>query len=150
MILFPEPQSSHRRSFAKRPRSRSPSLDRTSYRSDSFSLCGGSSFRAGAGGRMRPIICAVCLGRHKHEIKYCRAAYFVLPSGIPTHTPTRCRRDEKGRLFNNQGQPVCYNWQRPQKCDAIGPEHAYLHECSACGERNHGASHCSLRPEALS
>lgn len=148
-IQFPDLPLSSRRSFVKRRRSHSPpspgaygSQEYGSYRAQ-------PSFRSGTDGRVRPI-CAVCLGRHKHELKYCRAPYFVSASGAPTHTPTRCRRDSKGRLFNNQGGPVCYNWQRPQKCDAIGPDHVYLHKCSACGDRNHGALQCTLRTSAMS
>lgn len=144
-ILFPDPQSLLRRSTFKRQRSTSPPFPDRGYSQD---MRGVQSFRAGAGGRTRAV-CAVCLGRHRHETKYCRAAYFVSANGAPSNTRTRCHRDSKGRLFNDRGQPVCYNWQRPQRCEASGPDHAYLHECSACGDSTHGAAQCSLSANAV-
>lgn len=78
-------------------------------------------------------ICAVCLGRHKHDVTRCSAS---------------CTWDNKHDIFSEHvsiglysktGKPLCAKWQRASGC---GESHCPLHICSRCGSKSHGAQHC--------
>ncbi|OAX36337.1 hypothetical protein K503DRAFT_653968, partial [Rhizopogon vinicolor AM-OR11-026] len=78
--------------------------------------------------------CAICLGRFAHKIAECNLP--KLWDGSPTHS----RRTQEGRLVNPQGLTLCTNWQRPGGCSS--GSHDFLHECSGCGLKDHGAQSC--------
>lgn len=105
----------------------------------------GPRFHAGANGNACSV-CAVCLGRHPHDVRHCTAQTFVPEAG---GGPTRSTRDERGFLFSKDGRAICYTWQRPRRCEGSGSEHTGAHECSACGDPAHGASRCSRLAAAL-
>ncbi|KAJ7907288.1 hypothetical protein B0H13DRAFT_1618466, partial [Mycena leptocephala] len=80
--------------------------------------------------------CALCLGRHRHNVRECRSA--TLWTGA---TPARCKRNGEGRLVNRNDAVICLNWQRAAGCEL---NHASRHECSGCGSPSHGAQKCHL------
>ncbi|KAF8149508.1 hypothetical protein B0H34DRAFT_635480, partial [Crassisporium funariophilum] len=82
-----------------------------------------------------PSACAVCLGRHRHDIGKC------VSDTLWDGAPSRCRRNERGRLVNPEGVILCSDWQRPQGCSSASPNH--VHECSGCGRKAHGAQACA-------
>ena len=139
----PRPPSSSSRPF-KRSRSRSPprapsskgqlSFPPPKYRARASSPPDKSSFHHGAS-TLGPSACAVCLGRHRHNIAQCNASLLWDGSGKP-----RCHRNSEGRLVTPAGQQLCSNWQRPDGCSASG--HDSKHECSGCGKTDHGAQLC--------
>jgi hypothetical protein len=92
-----------------------------------------SFFHPGASTRI-PSACAICLGRHRHEIRKCSSG--TLWSGEKAH----CRRNDQGRLINPGGIIICSNWQRPFGCTSARAGHS--HECSGCGKNDHGAQEC--------
>ncbi|KAJ7467401.1 hypothetical protein B0H11DRAFT_1732815, partial [Mycena galericulata] len=79
--------------------------------------------------------CAVCLGRHRHNVAACKSTKLWNGS-----TPARAKRNSGDRLVNSQGDAICLNWQR-SSCDS---NHSSRHECSGCGSPNHGAQKCHL------
>ncbi|KAF8151702.1 hypothetical protein B0H34DRAFT_616616, partial [Crassisporium funariophilum] len=66
--------------------------------------------------------CAVCLGRHRHDIGKC------VSDTLWDGNSSRCKRNERGRLVNPEGIILCSDWQRPQSCNSPSPSH--VHECS--------------------
>lgn len=92
------------------------------------------SFQGGASSQ-GPSACAVCLGRHRHEISKCAADTLWDGSKI------RCKQNEQGRIINPNGLIICSDWQRPSGCQNNGSTHH--HECSGCGKTTHGAQDCS-------
>ena len=91
------------------------------------------SFPAGASSR-GPSACAICLGRHRHEISKCCSE--TLWNG----EKARCHRNDQGRLVSPAGLIICSDWQRPNGCSTSGAGHR--HECSGCGKNDHGAQEC--------
>jgi hypothetical protein len=85
--------------------------------------------------------CALCLGRFAHNVHKCKSELLW-----DNKTPTSCRRSTDGRLVNSQGLQLCYDWQRPNGCASTGKDH--IHECSGCGNPNHGAQSCPRGQEA--
>lgn len=82
-------------------------------------------------------VCAVCLGRHRHDMRQCNTA--TTWSG----KPARCRRDPVShRVLDPRGVQLCIEWQRQTRCSSRDPGHA--HFCSGCGSPEHGAHTCSL------
>lgn len=79
--------------------------------------------------------CALCLGRFAHNIHKCKSDLLW-----DNKTPTSCRRSAEGRLVNAQGLQLCYDWQRPNGCASTSKDH--IHECSGCGNTDHGAQKC--------
>ncbi|KAJ7243503.1 hypothetical protein C8J57DRAFT_1191823, partial [Mycena rebaudengoi] len=90
-----------------------------------------SSFRQGTRGSDGLSVCAICLGRFRHDVSKCSAR--VLWNGS---TKSRTRRTEDGQLINPAGHSICLSWQRPNSCRR---NHRDLHECSGCGQTSHGA-----------
>ncbi|KAJ7648790.1 hypothetical protein DFH06DRAFT_996905, partial [Mycena polygramma] len=84
--------------------------------------------------------CAICLGRHRHNVRECKSA--TLWNGT---TPARTKRNADGRLVNSRKEVICLGWQRVSGCEL---NHASRHECSGCGSTNHGAQKCHLAQKA--
>jgi hypothetical protein len=85
--------------------------------------------------------CALCLGRFAHNVHKCKSEFLW-----DNRTPTSCRRSTEGRLINSQGLQLCYDWQRPNGCASTSKDH--IHECSGCGNLDHGAQSCPRGQEA--
>lgn len=123
-------RSPPRASSSKAP----PPFPLPKYRLRTSPSSGKMSFHAGAS-TLGPSACAVCLGRHRHNIAQCNSTTLWDGSDKP-----RCHRNSEGRLVNPAGQQLCSNWQRPDGCSASG--HDSKHECSGCGKSDHGAQLC--------
>ncbi|KAJ7070078.1 hypothetical protein C8F01DRAFT_977295, partial [Mycena amicta] len=83
-------------------------------------------------------VCAVCLRPHEN-LTACRSS--KLWNDMDAH----CSRNG-GKLTNPAGISLCLNFQRAGGCQGAqgnGPKH--IHECSGCGQTDHGASNCHLR-----
>lgn len=80
-------------------------------------------------------VCVVCLGRYPHVLATC--ARSKLWDGKRN---TYSRRDAKNRIINKSGFALCFNFQRPGSCASTD----HVHECSGCGDPNHGAQQCPL------
>ncbi|KAJ7800216.1 hypothetical protein B0H13DRAFT_1540968, partial [Mycena leptocephala] len=65
--------------------------------------------------------CAVCLGRHHHNVRECKPS--MLWNGL---TPVRTRRNGEGKLNNSRKEVLCLGWQR-SGCER---NHVPRHECS--------------------
>ena len=86
-------------------------------------------------------ICAICLGRHKHDVIRCAA----------TRT-----WDNKNNVFSERvgsaihskaGKLLCSKWQRAGGCSDT---HQPLHTCSGCGSKSHGAQRCPRAENPIS
>ena len=89
----------------------------------------------------RPLsICAICLGRHPHDVAKCSS------STLWNGGTARCSRNDRGRIVNPHGVEVCTEFQREQGCTSRSSRH--VHECSGCGKSTHGADTCSLAQKA--
>ncbi|KAJ7719738.1 hypothetical protein B0H16DRAFT_1211429, partial [Mycena metata] len=80
--------------------------------------------------------CAVCLGRHRHNVRECNVS--TLWNGT---TPARVSRNRDGKFVNSRHEVICLAWQRATGCSL---NHSARHECSGCGSPNHGAQKCHL------
>lgn len=93
----------------------------------------GASFQAGTSST--PLsACAICLGRHRHDVYKCSA------DALWDASKARCRRNDNGRLVNPNGITICSDWQRIAGCASTA--HDSRHECSGCGKSDHGAQTC--------
>lgn len=130
-----EPSPPPRRS---RDRSRSPRQHRSrspAHRKDKAAASGSSSvFGSGAstGGFSA---CAVCLGRHRHSVRECRATR----TWDEAHA-TFATRHEGKLVRRSDNSQLCFDWQRPMGCR--GRSHDAVHICSGCGDAAHGANGC--------
>ena len=88
-----------------------------------------------------PSVCPICLGRKQHNIRVCR-----LTSLWDGKHKTQCARSEDGRIIDNNGQALCYNWNQATGCKDKSGHHIY--ECSGCGDLMHGAQECSRAQKA--
>ncbi|KAH9941912.1 hypothetical protein B0H21DRAFT_793808, partial [Amylocystis lapponica] len=80
-------------------------------------------------------VCAICLGRHRwRELSRCDS------STLWNGKAARCFRNSTGRIIDPHGAVVCINFQRVRGCSGRG----HLHECSGCGNSEHGAYECPL------
>ncbi|KAF8130807.1 hypothetical protein EV363DRAFT_1262570 [Boletus edulis] len=88
-------------------------------------------------------VCPKCLGRHEDrpDRPVCNASSLWDNSGA-----TYCTRDQQGRLLNKSGRVLCWDFQRPRGCSSQG----HNHECSGCGDTNHGAQDCPRRQQPTS
>jgi hypothetical protein len=89
------------------------------------------SFQHGAGSKSA---CALCLGRDACDILKCQSGTFWDGS------KARCRKNDQGRLVSPTGNILCFNWNTRRGCVAQG--HDDRHECSGCGNKDHGAQEC--------
>lgn len=90
-------------------------------------------FQAGAGSSTHPA-CAVCLGRHTHDVSECKAS----STWDGKHTTFAQRRG--GVLTTYGGKGICKDFQTRRGCSHRS--HPERHICSGCGERDHGAQDC--------
>ena len=97
------------------------------------------SFQAGAGTN-EASACALCLGRHFHDIQNCRS------ESLWDGGRTRCKKNEGGRLVNPTRTVLCHNWNSRRGCSATG--HEQRHECTGCGQPDHGAQKCPRAQKA--
>ncbi|KAJ7653833.1 hypothetical protein B0H17DRAFT_1214542 [Mycena rosella] len=118
----------HHRETGNRIRSASPPRAALPGQNTAF-------FQQGTGRSDGLSACAVCLGRHRHNVRECRSTTLWNLT-----TQARTRRNAEGRLVNNRNEPICLNWQR-SSCNS---NHDSRHECSGCGSANHGAQKCHL------
>ena len=82
-----------------------------------------------------PSACAICLGRHRHNIRACNSAT-TFDGG-----EAKTRRGENGRLICiSSGFFLCSDWQRPARCPVA--DHPKRHLCSGCEKPDHGAQDC--------
>ena len=132
----PKHRSSHRGKSCRESTPDSPPKRNKSYRRDKSSSPSPGSFRSSRGSSFS--VCAVCLGRHQHNVSKCSAT--TLWNG----GPVGCKRDKDGYLVNLQDQRLCIDFQRPRSCSS--PSHK--HYCSGCGSREHGAHACHLAQKA--
>lgn len=61
-------------------------------------------------------------------------------AGKPTARVTSTPKSKHALLASN-GKQYCFNWSRASSC-SYGSACTNLHECSLCGEPNHGAASC--------
>jgi hypothetical protein len=78
--------------------------------------------------------CALCLATKSHDTRMCRSD--VLWDG----SPARCQKSKEGRLVNPAGITLCSDWNSRRGCTSNG--HEQRHECSGCGNKEHGAQKC--------
>lgn len=99
---------------------------------------GRRSYRAapGTAGFLSLPVCAICLGRHEHDLKNCNASHRW------DGQPADYRRLPNQRIVTFRGDLICTEWQRRGSCHSQDPRHR--HECSGCGSRKHGAHDCHL------
>jgi hypothetical protein len=98
-----------------------------------------SGFRRGAGSPSLSA-CAICLGRHPHNVSACSS---------PTTwdgSAARCKRAEGARIVNPSGLSLCVKWQLKIQCTSLF--HGDGHECSGCGAKDHGAQKCPRAEKA--
>ena len=79
-------------------------------------------------------VCALCLATDSHDTRKCRSE--ILWDG----SKARCRKNEEGRLITPAGTTLCSDWNNRRGCTASTHEHR--HECSGCGNKDHGAQRC--------
>ncbi|KAH9942655.1 hypothetical protein B0H21DRAFT_696193, partial [Amylocystis lapponica] len=85
-------------------------------------------------------VCANCLDRHRWQ-ELSRCVFFTIWNG----EVACCFRNCTGRIIDPQGAVVCINFQRMRGCSAWGcSKRGHLHECSGCGDPEHGAYQCPL------
>ncbi|KAF9543457.1 hypothetical protein CPC08DRAFT_649890 [Agrocybe pediades] len=99
---------------------------------------GNPFFRNGASSAS-PAACAVCLGRHLHNIRTCTSSTTFDGGEV------KVRRSENGRLISiASGYTLCSDWQRPFGCSST----KHKHFCSGCEQTDHGAQDCPRAQKA--
>ncbi|KDQ18899.1 hypothetical protein BOTBODRAFT_103218, partial [Botryobasidium botryosum FD-172 SS1] len=79
-------------------------------------------------------VCAICLGRHRHNITKC--AECKTWDGQKAHM----HRNGQGRIVNPDGLTLCFEWNRPHGCPSASCDH--IHECAGCSKSDHGVQAC--------
>jgi hypothetical protein len=74
------------------------------------------------------------LATDSHDTRKCRSE--TLWDG----TKARCRKSDEGRLISPTGTTLCSDWNSRRGCSSSTHEHR--HECSGCGNKDHGAQGC--------
>ncbi|XP_006461560.1 hypothetical protein AGABI2DRAFT_205353 [Agaricus bisporus var. bisporus H97] len=154
----PGSSSSQHRSRHPTRRQRSPSHSPPRKRSrcqrspsphspDNSRARGRKSFRASSTSpRSKPTplsVCPTCLGRNPHAVAHCKATRRW--DGLDSN---RCTRTDKGHLKDPDGTILCTDWQKPRSCSDTSAGHAPKHQCSGCGDRDHGAQGCPRAQKA--
>ena len=80
------------------------------------------------------LVCALCLATDPHDTRKCRTD--TLWDG----SKARCHKSEEGRLINSAGTTLCSDWNSRRECTSS--THKQRHECSGCGNKDHGAQKC--------
>jgi hypothetical protein len=78
--------------------------------------------------------CALCLATDPHDTRKCRSE--TLWDG----SKARCRKNDEGRLISPAGTQLCSDWNNRRGCSSNS--HEQRHECSGCGNKDHGAQGC--------
>ena len=79
-------------------------------------------------------VCALCLATDPHDTRKCRSE--TLWDG----SKARCRKGDEGRLITPAGTTLCSDWNNRRGCSSS--MHEQRHECSGCGNKDHGAQKC--------
>ena len=79
-------------------------------------------------------VCALCLATDPHDVRKCRSE--TLWDG----SKARCRKSDEGRLITGAGNTLCSDWNSRRGCSSS--THEQRHECSGCGNKDHGAQRC--------
>jgi hypothetical protein len=79
-------------------------------------------------------VCAICLATDPHDSRKCRSE--TLWDG----SKARCRKNDEGRLVTPAGTTLCSDWNSRRGCSSS--THEQRHECSGCGNKDHGAQRC--------
>ncbi|KAF8148912.1 hypothetical protein B0H34DRAFT_618887, partial [Crassisporium funariophilum] len=85
-------------------------------------------------GSKSPPVCALCLGREAHDVFKCQS------DTSWDGTKARCHKNDQGRLVTPMGTVLCFDWNTRRGCTGQG--HDDRHECSGCGNKDHGAQNC--------
>lgn len=81
-----------------------------------------------------PPVCALCLATDSHDTRKCRS------ETIWDGSKARCKKSEEGRLITPAGTTLCSDWNSRRGCSSTS--HEQRHECSGCGNKDHGAQGC--------
>jgi hypothetical protein len=92
-----------------------------------------AAFLSGTASQGLPV-CALCLATDPHDTRKCRVE--ILWDG----SKARCRKNEEGRLVSPTGTTLCSDWNNRRGC--TNSSHEQRHECSGCGNKDHGAQRC--------
>ena len=79
-------------------------------------------------------VCALCLATDPHDTRKCRSD--TLWDG----SKARCHKSDEGRLITPTGNTLCSDWNSRRGCTTT--THEQRHECSGCGNKDHGAQRC--------
>ena len=82
------------------------------------------------------LVCAVCLGRHKHSMP---VIFCVAKCTWDDQFDTFIKRFNKVLQVRETGATLCSLWQHNNGCFE---KHNSMHLCSGCGALTHGASKC--------
>jgi hypothetical protein len=140
----------HNPSRSRSPTRRTPNMSRHRFSPPPYnryppsqpSPTKNSTFPSGAATQGQPV-CALCLATEIHDTRKCRSE--TLWDG----TKARCRKSEEGRLITPAGNILCSDWNNRRGCTSNS--HEQRHECSGCGNKDHGAQKCpraQKRPSA--
>jgi len=128
-----DPTPTRRKTQAKRKRSLSPPSEDMPDSSPTKRRTTRKSFRNTSSRTLS--VCAMCLGRHPHDVANCDATL-----RWDGKEDNRCTRNQRGYLRAPDGTTLCTDWQKPQGCS--DHSHDKRHQCSGCGAQDHGAQDC--------
>ena len=123
------PRSSHSRS----PTRRASGASMHPHVSPRSSPSKQSAFQSSTAFQGQPV-CALCLATDQHDTRRCRSE--TLWDG----SKARCKKSDEGRLITPSGTTLCSDWNNRRGCSSSA--HDFRHECSGCGEKDHGAQRC--------
>jgi hypothetical protein len=128
----------HNASRSRSPTRRTPACQRSPpqysrYSSNQQSPSKNASFPASTASQGLPV-CALCLATDTHDTRKCRSE--TLWDG----SKARCRKTDEGKLITPAGTTLCNDWNTRRGCTTNMHEHR--HECSGCGNKDHGAQKC--------
>lgn len=132
------PGQRSRRQYERRDSDRRDPDRRDNDRSDNIRH--EQDFSYGTNPKALPV-CAVCLGRHSHNVYNCNA----LRTWNSAHATTSKRTKGELRLRSNSA-PLCIEWQRARGCPST--KHDAKHICSGCNQTSHGAQQCPRSQKA--
>lgn len=92
-----------------------------------------SGFQPSTASQGQPV-CALCLAIDPHDSRKCRS------ENLWDGSKARCRKNDEGRLITPAGTTLCSDWNSRRGCTTS--THEQRHECSGCGNKEHGAQRC--------
>lgn len=125
----PSPRRRRSRSPERRNQQRRPPASRT--KQDFHHSATGTSHSA----------CAVCLGRHPHMVRDCKAT-----STWDGNHPATSKRLNGELYLRSDDARLCVDWQRISSCAST--KHDSCHRCSGCASPGHGAQNCPRAQKA--